>query len=125
MFYPLGGSFGESPFFCLLPTGPPRVYDVAFSPRWTEDGRVWATAPSGLHVSDDRGRTWVRVDLGVSSDGYVSLMVKDDGEPIRSIDQERIFEPYQRSDQQPQPGSIGLGLSVSRHLARLMGGDLS
>jgi len=36
-----------------------------------------------------------------------------------------IFEPYERGERKPtQPDSIGLGLSVARDLARLMGGDL-
>jgi signal transduction histidine kinase len=39
---------------------------------------------------------------------------------------ERIFEPYERAHDTPtQPASIGLGLTVSRQLARLMGGDLT
>jgi signal transduction histidine kinase len=38
----------------------------------------------------------------------------------------RIFEPYERSDQAAteSPTGVGIGLYVSRLLARLMGGDL-
>jgi signal transduction histidine kinase len=37
-----------------------------------------------------------------------------------------IFERYYRSDESPtQPGSVGIGLSVSRQLAELMGGTLT
>ena len=67
----------------------------------------------------------ITVELGSSSDAFASLIVKDDGEAIPTEDQERIFEPYERAHHQPQPGSIGLGLAVSRQLARLMGGDLT
>ena len=39
---------------------------------------------------------------------------------------ERIFEPYQRAhDRYGQPASVGIGLTISRYLARLMGGDLT
>jgi signal transduction histidine kinase len=38
----------------------------------------------------------------------------------------RIFEPYASAHGSDAPsGSIGLGLAVSRELARLMGGDLT
>ena len=68
----------------------------------------------------------ISVELGSHSDGLASLVVRDDGDPISVEDRERIFEPYQRAHNQPgRPGSIGLGLAVSRRLARLMGGDLT
>jgi len=58
-------------------------------------------------------------------DGFVALHVSDDGPGISPGLEEQIFEPYAR-DHEPgsQPNSVGLGLTVSRHLARLMGGDL-
>ncbi len=72
------------------------------------------------------GGDHISVELGSQSDGLASLIVKDDGDPIPKEDRERIFEPYEQAHDQPrQPGSIGLGLSVSRRLARLMGGDLT
>ncbi|HKX73777.1 MAG TPA: GAF domain-containing sensor histidine kinase [Acidimicrobiia bacterium] len=54
------------------------------------------------------------------------LRVIDDGPGLPPADWERIFEAYQRAHDHPtQPASIGLGLTVSRQLAQLMGGDLS
>lgn len=54
------------------------------------------------------------------------LSVRDDGPGLPRSEWERIFEPYQRAHDRPtQPGSIGLGLTVSRQLARLMGGDVT
>jgi PAS domain S-box-containing protein len=52
--------------------------------------------------------------------------VRDDGPGIGADDLERIFEPYERASgvEAARPGSVGLGLYVSRQLARLMGGDL-
>jgi signal transduction histidine kinase len=62
----------------------------------------------------------VRTDLD-----RVVVEVVDDGPGVPPGEEEAIFQPYirNRSDQ-ALPGSIGLGLSVSRRLARLMGGDL-
>lgn len=53
--------------------------------------------------------------------------VRDNGRPIPFELVEQIFDPYVRG-QEPvsdNPGSMGLGLYVSRMLARLMGGDLT
>jgi PAS domain S-box-containing protein len=55
----------------------------------------------------------------------VGLTVSDNGDGVPPEDEERIFEPYQRAHERPGlTSSIGLGLGVSRKLARLMGGDL-
>jgi PAS domain S-box-containing protein len=60
-----------------------------------------------------------------TSNGHIELSISDDGPGISAGLEEKIFEPYAR-DHEPgsQPNSVGLGLTVSRHLARLMGGDL-
>ncbi len=51
--------------------------------------------------------------------------VGDNGPALSAADIRRIFEPYERSNSVASlPGSIGLGLTVSRALARLQGGDL-
>jgi len=58
--------------------------------------------------------------------GRSALMVADDGPGIPLEDRDRIFELYQRAHETPGlPGSLGIGLAVSRRLARLMGGDLT
>jgi signal transduction histidine kinase len=59
------------------------------------------------------------------TDGVVHLSVADDGEELPLDEWERIFEPYHRvHESQGQPAALGIGLNVSRHLARLMGGNL-
>lgn len=61
-----------------------------------------------------------------TSGDFTVLSVRDSGPGLPRSEWERIFEPYARAhDRQTQPGSIGLGLTVSRQLARLMGGDLT
>jgi signal transduction histidine kinase len=54
------------------------------------------------------------------------VTVADDGEPISKEREQAIFDPYVSAHEGgAQIGSIGLGLFISRKLARLMGGDLT
>jgi signal transduction histidine kinase len=70
------------------------------------------------------GGSDIRVEVEDSHDMAV-LRVVDDGNPISEEDRDRLFEPYTTLEGgRPVTGSIGLGLSVSRQLARLMDGDL-
>ncbi|HZJ48288.1 MAG TPA: ATP-binding protein, partial [Acidimicrobiia bacterium] len=61
-----------------------------------------------------------------TKDGAVYVMVLDDGPAISSHVRETIFEPYAQAsdDAASSPQGVGIGLYVSRLLARLMGGDL-
>jgi signal transduction histidine kinase len=55
-----------------------------------------------------------------------SVRVLDNGEGVPQEDRERIFESYQKAHNAAGvTGSIGLGLAISRTLARLMDGDLT
>jgi signal transduction histidine kinase len=58
-----------------------------------------------------------------TSNGVVSIEVRDSGEPLDPDFVARMFEPYERAVSQGQ--SVGLGLTVARTLARLMGGDVT
>ncbi len=54
------------------------------------------------------------------------VQVVDDGPGIPPEDRERVFGSYQKAHNAPGvTGSVGLGLAISRTLARLMGGDLT
>lgn len=56
---------------------------------------------------------------------HVDIEVRDDGNGVPAGDEEAIFEPYRRSsDGEHSSRSVGLGLSVTRQLARLMAGDV-
>jgi signal transduction histidine kinase len=56
----------------------------------------------------------------------VTLVFSDNGEGIPNEYRRQIFDPYYRGEPGvSQPQSIGLGLAVSRQLARLMDGDLT
>lgn len=60
----------------------------------------------------------------VDGAGQVSLSVVDDGDGVPEEDAERIFDAYVRGHEAVAPGSVGIGLAVSRNLAHLMGGAL-
>ncbi len=59
-------------------------------------------------------------------DDRVVLWVRDNGEVIPPPAHERIFLPYfSAHDAGSRPSSVGLGLTVSRQLAEMMGGHLA
>jgi PAS domain S-box-containing protein len=61
-----------------------------------------------------------------SSEEHVILRVRDTGPGIPADQLERIFQPFVQLGQRgPAKAGVGLGLSISRELARAMGGDLT
>ena len=86
-----------------------------------EDLLVAARAEVGIRYGG--GGISVIVD---SSDGTSRVCVCDDGDGIPEEDRDAVFEAYQQGHTDtPVSGSVGLGLNVSRMLARAMGGDLT
>jgi signal transduction histidine kinase len=67
----------------------------------------------------------VHVSL-VPSDQTVEVIIRDTGAGVAPRDLERIFDPFTQVDQSNtrSQGGTGLGLTVSRRLARLLGGDV-
>jgi len=67
----------------------------------------------------------------VTCDGDASMVrvhVRDTGVGVRPADVDRVFEPFVQIDRHPtavKQQGIGLGLSISRQLARAMNGDVS
>ena len=67
----------------------------------------------------------IALDTNVAA-GMARVQVSDDGPGVPPEEQDRIFNPYHRLAEGGRgPGGIGLGLSISRDLARRMGGDLT
>ena len=65
------------------------------------------------------------VALRPASEGLVGIAVCDNGAGIPEEARDAIFDPYTRAHDRPGlTESFGLGLAISRDLARLMGGDL-
>ena len=57
--------------------------------------------------------------------GKAEVSVRDEGPGLPQWQHEAIFDPYyQASTAETPAGSVGLGLTVSRNLARMMNGDL-
>jgi signal transduction histidine kinase len=76
---------------------------------------------NALRYSPD-GST-IRILLSESG-GYARVTVADEGPGLDISQQERVFEKFERLGRSGDGGS-GLGLYISRRLARAMGGDLS
>jgi PAS domain S-box-containing protein len=69
---------------------------------------------------------WVILSCAAAGE-HVDIRVRDNGVGIAKDEQERIFDPFQqvgRRLNRPQDG-VGLGLAISRDLARAMRGDLT
>ena len=69
------------------------------------------------------------IDITCDDDtGVVRVRVSDTGVGVRLLDIDRVFEPFVQIDRhlttETQQG-VGLGLSISRELARAMSGDLT
>lgn len=63
---------------------------------------------------------------GLNSDLKIILEVTDTGRGMTEDEQSHVFDPFWRADHSSQGGGgSGLGLSVARRLARLLGGDVS
>ncbi len=72
-----------------------------------------------------------RITVGTASrDTAVHVWVRDTGKGIAADRLDAVFEPFVQVDRTPSPNGpadqgIGLGLAISRELARAMGGDIA
>ncbi|HSU13238.1 ATP-binding protein [Longimicrobium sp.] len=68
----------------------------------------------------------IRVELSRAPGGEARISVSDTGIGIAPENLERIFDAFSQVEQAPtrRVGGTGLGLSVTRNLARLLGGDV-
>lgn len=62
----------------------------------------------------------VRVQLADAA-GHAALIVRDRGRGLDAVPIERLFEPYFST----KPNGSGMGLTISREIARSLGGDLA
>lgn len=75
---------------------------------------------NAVRYSPEGSMVWLRTER--DNDTAV-LIVADQGKGIASDDHARIFEKFERVDP-AEAGGSGLGLYISRRLARAMGGDI-
>lgn len=91
---------------------------------WADEVRVRQIIRNLVTNAMKHGGDDVRIDVA-AVEGRIHVEVSDDGDEITPDAVKRMFEPYGRAETLVVgPGSIGLGLTVSRSLARLQGGDL-
>jgi signal transduction histidine kinase len=103
---------------------PAVVVEGSTTKAWADPSRVRQIVRNLLVNAAKYGGARVWVVITSSGDG-VSVAVCDDGAGVPPDSERAIFEAFQRAHDQPsQPASLGLGLTVSRRLARLMGGEL-
>ena len=75
---------------------------------------------NAVRYSPEGSSVWIRCEReGVTA----TILVADQGKGIAAEDQDRIFAKFERVDPS-EPGGTGLGLYISRRLARAMGGDI-
>jgi signal transduction histidine kinase len=99
--------------------------DLDVATVWADASRVRQIIRNLLTNAIRYGGDSIKVVVR-SSEAESTVCVCDDGPGIPPDQRETVFEAYQqgRTDT-PVSGSVGLGLSVSRQLAQMMGGDLS
>jgi signal transduction histidine kinase/EAL domain-containing protein (putative c-di-GMP-specific phosphodiesterase class I) len=110
-----------------------RDWDSEHRARLTITGNALATGDAKrVHqvlrnlLKNAVGHGGTKIDVEISQLFNKALVeVSDDGEGIPEGHEEKVFQAYYRqSDVNGVPPSLGLGLSVSRRLARAMGGDV-
>lgn len=75
---------------------------------------------NAVRHSPEESTIWIRLD---EVDGRARVIVADQGGGVDPTDHERIFERFERLGNMDGSGS-GLGLYISRKLARAMGGEV-
>ena len=76
---------------------------------------------NAVRYSPTGSMVWLRTER---DDDSAVIVVADQGKGIAEADQRRIFDKFERVDPS-EPGGTGLGLYISRRLARAMGGDIT
>jgi signal transduction histidine kinase len=97
-------------------------------PRFVTDGIKLRTVVRNLLTNAAKFTAGGTIALRIASGGStLRIEVRDTGPGIGADDLERIFEPFRQLDGSVtrSHGGVGLGLTLSRRLARLLGGDLT
>jgi PAS domain S-box-containing protein len=67
----------------------------------------------------------VALEIAAEGDEHLTFVVRDTGPGIEREELERIFEAFTQTETGAAAGGTGLGLTISRHLLRIMGTDLN
>lgn len=95
-------------------------------PGWSDAGKLRQIVLNlGANAVKFTPAGQVRVEMECDG-GALVLRVADTGMGIAPEDAERVFDPFWQADQaNTRPGGTGLGLSVTRQLAALLGGEVA
>jgi PAS domain S-box-containing protein len=106
-------------------------------PYWGDESRVrqilvnlltnaikFTAAGGRITISAGTGEGVINAALA-GAGAWIYVRVEDTGRGIPAEKLDRIFEPFEQSEPGDQHRGSGLGLSISRQLARAMGGDLT
>ncbi len=77
---------------------------------------------NAIRYAPDNSQVWVRLE---DAGSRARLVVADQGPGLSADQQARVFEKFERLGRSNEDGGSGLGLYISRRLARAMGGELS
>lgn len=104
--------------------------DVDASLLLVDAGRVRqivANLVSNAVKFTDRGSVTARLSTYEARDGRIEVVISvvDTGPGVPDALAETIFAPFEQAPSNANRGGTGLGLFISRRLARLMGGDLT
>jgi signal transduction histidine kinase len=67
---------------------------------------------------------WIRVSFEAALEGRWRMAIEDNGVGIAPEDRERIFDEFQRVTPREGVPGIGLGLTITRRLVELLGGEI-
>jgi len=76
---------------------------------------------NAIRYTPENSQIWIRLE---DAGGRARLIVADQGPGLSEEQQSKVFEKFERLGRSGEDGGSGLGLYISRRLARAMGGDL-
>lgn len=77
---------------------------------------------NAIRYAPDNSQVWIRLE---DAGARARVIVADQGPGLNPDQQTRVFEKFERLGRSGEDGGSGLGLYISRRLARAMGGDLT
>jgi signal transduction histidine kinase len=104
---------------------PSRIdWEPGSAVAWADSLRVRQIVRNLVMNAVRHGGPQIRVSA--TAEARVRIQVADNGEPIPDDERELIFESFYAAQRvQGLAPSVGLGLSISRRLAEMMGGELT
>lgn len=77
---------------------------------------------NAIRYAPDNSQIWIRLE---DAGGRARLIVADQGPGLSEEQQAKVFEKFERLGRSGEDGGSGLGLYISRRLARAMAGELT